>query len=108
MAAKTRLELRIDNDVVLALKGLADELGVSVNQIMNGVARWAVRNAHTGTPFRQYGEIETIEQEGVVWFGRDGDPSARTRGDISNAYIAFVLDFSDGRALIDDPRPLEE
>lgn len=108
MAAKARLELRIDNDVALALRALADEIGVSVNQLMNGVSRWCVSNANAGKPYRiGPGIYDTIEYEGAVWFGKDGEPEpgvARTGGD---GFIAFTLDFSDRRALIDGEGPSE-
>ena len=51
-ADKTRFELRFDNDVYEGVRKLADEAGVSINQLMHGLARWAVRKLRVGEPER--------------------------------------------------------
>jgi hypothetical protein len=87
---KTRFELRFDDDVFRAVQGLADKVGVSVNQLMQGIARWAVSAAHPGEFDVSNGDTHRIP--GVVWFGRD---------DVDSVPV-LELDFTERRVVRDD------
>ncbi|MCE5279945.1 MAG: hypothetical protein ABFD92_16485 [Planctomycetaceae bacterium] len=93
-----RLEVRLESDVVKSLKRLSASAGVSVNQVMQGVCRWAADHAHVGVPVPDDGGEEFVSKPmpGVIWFGRDG----RVGG--SPPSVFFGLDFSSGRAVRDD------
>jgi len=100
---KVRVELRFDPDVYEKVKTLAERADISINQLMQGVARWAGENGHIGEPhMEERDEVFSLDRPGSVWFGRnvteyeydkDGHPWPIP------AYIAFSLDFSDRRAL---------
>jgi hypothetical protein len=97
MGDKMRFELRFDADLYEALKKLADRSELSVNQLMQGVTRWAVANAHLGRPIpHSPHELETAKEPGIVWFGDDGEEDGVP---VRPWSIAFVLDFTDGHAL---------
>jgi hypothetical protein len=69
-AGKTRFELRFDDDLYARTKSLADRAGISVNQLMQGLARWFIERAQTGEPYRGTdGSVYVREQEGCVWAG---------------------------------------
>lgn len=72
-AAKTRVELRLDSDVFAKLKRLADDAHISVNQLMQGLARWAGNDGHVGEPERDSdGIVRNRPQPGCVWIGQMG------------------------------------
>ncbi len=102
---RTRLELRFDDDVYQGVKALADEVGISVNQLMQGLARWAVSAAHVGEPdFDEHGDVHTRAQAGCVWFGNVTDAEEGPDGEVHlvNSHVAFVLDFTERRVVRDD------
>ncbi|MBL4885902.1 MAG: hypothetical protein JKY95_15395, partial [Planctomycetaceae bacterium] len=70
---KTRIELRFDNDVAEKVQSLADQVGVSVNQLMQGMARWMIQYGIVGEPRKgdAEGQVMNHEQEGCVWFGKE-------------------------------------
>ncbi|WP_437192707.1 hypothetical protein [Planctomicrobium sp. SH527] len=73
LGEKSRLELRLDTPLVEQLKRLADQNGISVNQLMQGVARWAVEKLQPGEPVRNAdGHVTIREQSGCLWAGRPG------------------------------------
>ena len=45
---KARLELRFEAQLAERVKKLAEDAGVSVNQLLQGLAQWAVENAVRG------------------------------------------------------------
>jgi hypothetical protein len=74
---KVRMELRFDSDVYEGIRRIADEAEISVNQLMQGIARWAASAAHVG-------ECDLVESDGIqqwstrvhpgcVWFGTGPD-----------------------------------
>ena len=68
---KPRLEIRFDSDVYQKMQDLADKSGISVNQLVNGVMRWAVANGHAGEgTFDEHGNLDVKKQVGCVFFGR--------------------------------------
>lgn len=70
---KARLELRFDVDLFEKVKALADKATVSVNQLLQGLTRWAVKNGHVGEPVREESGILTARrQPGCLFFGRIG------------------------------------
>lgn len=74
LGEKSRLELRLDTPLVEQLKRLADQNGISVNQLMQGVARWAVEKLQPGEPIRdEDGHVTIRQQPGCLWAGRRGD-----------------------------------
>jgi hypothetical protein len=88
---KTRFELRFDADVYDSVNKLADQVGVSLNQLMQGITRWAVEHSNPGefVGGRVHDEndvpMTTRDQAGVVWFG-DQSP-------------VFELDFTERRVV---------
>ena len=98
--SRARLELRIDADVVSELQKLAERVGVSVNQLMQGIARWAVGHAHPGeADVDDHGIISTRPQLGCVWFGKDETEAEDEQGfpHLDPGYVAFSLDFTERR-----------
>ena len=108
MASKTRVDLRLDDDVHRGLKQLAEEAGLSLNQVLGGILRWANQNAHVGRPIpgEVRGMIASIDDEDVIWFGKSGqEPESDVdEGPSLDGDVVFVLDFS-GRAAV---RPSNE
>lgn len=71
---KTRFEVRFDTEVYEELRAVAERIGVSVNQLLQGLGRWAIKNPRPGDPVRQdsglvYAEKTTEAQQGAVWWG---------------------------------------
>lgn len=72
-AGKTRIELRFDDQLYKRAKDLADRAGISVNQLMQGLARWFLDRAQVGEPYRESdGSVRMRSQEGCVWAGNPG------------------------------------
>ncbi|MCE5279352.1 MAG: hypothetical protein ABFD92_01980 [Planctomycetaceae bacterium] len=93
-----RLELRLEADLARSIKKLAASSGMSVNQVMQGVARWAVDHAHAGMPVvSQDEELYTRKAVGVVWFGVEGK-----RGVGPEPHVVFAVDYSSGRVVRED------
>ncbi|MFA7238342.1 MAG: hypothetical protein WC058_15890 [Phycisphaeraceae bacterium] len=115
---KARFELRFDADLYERIKSISDQAGVSVNQFMQGVARWAADHVHFGEPHCVFGSsggvVLSDEKSGVVWFGEEGVPGEgdvvvedengqpRIEGTGELGYVAFALDFSAARAVRTD------
>jgi HicB family len=99
MKSKSRIELRFDTDLHTSIKGLADESGVSVNQLVQGVMAWAVDNAYPGLPSvgeNGPGYVESTDDVGV-WFGTSGyDDEGNPVG---GGEVVFALDFSSRRSV---------
>lgn len=86
---RTRLELRFDDSVFVGIKEIADGMQVSVNQLMQGLARWAISNAKLGDPVKSAGERGAplavkrqrgkAIQPGSVWFGTEARFAGVTR-----------------------------
>ena len=95
---KTRFELRFDDDLYTQVKNTADETGISVNQLMQGIARWAMSTVHPRSePWGQGPELLAVEHEGCVWFGRE---SGAVEDDYGNQHydkgaVYFTLDFTE-------------
>jgi len=72
---KTRFEVRFDTEVYERLRMLADQIGVSVNQLLQGLGRWAVKNPRPGDPTRTENGLVIQDdsketQLGAVWWGK--------------------------------------
>jgi hypothetical protein len=68
---KVRMEVRFDADVHKSLKKLADDGGVSINQLLNGLARWAGQKLRVGEPVKSDDGIVIGSEhvQGCYWFG---------------------------------------
>jgi hypothetical protein len=106
---KTRFELRFDAEVYDAIAQLAEQAGISVNQLMQGVSRWAVSCAHLGDPpILAAGAVENDAepQPGCIWFGRTPQPFLDEKGKkigSSAAEVYFSLDFTERRVVREAP-----
>lgn len=105
-AGKTRFELRFDEDVYAGVKKLADDSNISVNQLMQGIARWAVGCGHPGEAMisNEGHDIAERAQPGCVWFGdqEDVDVDGQGRAHRIPAMIYFMLDFTERHVIRDD------
>lgn len=125
---KVRLELRFDQDVFDGIKGLCDKAQISVNQLMQGLARWAIANAKQGDPdVSEHGVVEQQkpgeEQPGAIWFGRVAQYRMMTKSEAeaeeeecgappgtflgqrtidTKGQVFFRLDFTERRVVRDD------
>lgn len=101
MAVKERLEIRVDTDLAGALRDLSRESGISLNQLIGGICRWAVQHAHVGGVASDRGEIVTTDDAEVIWFGFDGVEDGPEDSELpAPAEVFFVLDYSAGRAVV--------
>ncbi len=73
---KYRLEVRFDPAIGAGIRKLAEQAGVSVNQLLEALAQWAVVNGQVGEPVRDgEGFLGVHEVPGVVTIARLGDYS---------------------------------
>ena len=95
MSEKVRVELRLDEDVYTKLKLLADEGGVSLNALMNGITRWASTHGTSGKPYwlGRENRVATAAEPRKFWFGDEGDDGDEDTP-ATQAHIAFELDFT--------------
>lgn len=128
---KTRFEVRFDDDVADGLRNLADRAQVSVNQLLHGLARWAIQNPRLGDPrVNPDGSVHEQDssevQPGAIWWGKtailryltgdereerirqireihgvDADPDDLTEID-SEGEVYLHLDFTERRVVRDD------
>ena len=103
---KVRFELRFDADVYEKVKGIADDAEISVNQLMQGIARWAGERAVIGEPLPVMGGHSTKPVAGCVWFA---SASSWGMGDddgegvpVCDGWPLFCLDFTDRRVIRDE------
>ena len=93
---KVRLELNFEKEIYEKIKSLADRAELSMNQLLQGITTWAIKNGHAGEPcLKEDGdlgekEINTVERQGCVWFGPAYGSEPR---------IVFTLDFTEWGAL---------
>ena len=111
MADKVRFELRFDADVHEGIRRLAEGAEISVNQLMQGLARWAVENGHVGEPARSSaGILYAKEQAGCVFFGKLGVvyteeeqlkylKVAHEDREEEPGSVVFLLDFTERRVI---------
>jgi len=101
MKQKARFETRVDPETHARLRQLADDAGVSMNQLIEGVLVWAMSKAYPGRPRihdNGPGYYDSTEDP-AVWFGFDGfKPDGEPVG---NGHVLFVLDFSPGRPIVE-------
>lgn len=105
---KVAFQVRCERETFERVKKLAEEGGVSLNQLVHGLLRWAAANGHAGEPkLRDDGKFAEVEpQEGVVYFGTpwswvdeyaskeefdSGDPSGRR---LEGGKYYFKLDYT--------------
>jgi hypothetical protein len=116
-AGKTRLELRFDSDLAETMKSFADEAGISVNQMVQGIVRWAMSKAVVGEAYRdEFGGWRVKPADGCIFFGslcqpwehsqealqyedETGKPAAKY-ADKGNVF--FALDFTERRVVRED------
>lgn len=118
MTEKVRVELRFDADVYERLKAGAEKAGISVNQLMHGIARWAGQNLELGEPRRdESGFVRSKPVPGCVFFGRLGHywneedhyhlaPGEELEGDGDPGVVHFALDFTE-RNVVREAEPAE-
>jgi hypothetical protein len=112
---KARVELRLDEDVYEGIKKLADGSNMTVNQLINGLVRWARDKGHIGEPERDdEGVLSNRRVAGVVWFGQTGYRlSIEDKHQHSEAFETeapefvkgehyFTLDFTERRVVRED------
>ena len=112
---KTRVELRIDDDVFETVRSLAEKAEITVNQLMTGLARWAGEKGQLGEPsYDRNGVVQMKPIAGVVWFGSPGSYlTEEDKEKHSNAfeedppeyYVGehiFTLDFTERRVVRED------
>ena len=100
---RTPFILRFDSEVYVAIKELAEQTGVSVNQLMEGFSRWAIRNVRAGEPVvNDIGEIVGERAErGCVWAGET--PNTVREGSVGKARgVWMFLDFTNRRVVRED------
>lgn len=102
---KARVELRIDADLMQAVQKLAEQSGLSVNQLVGGIVRGSIAEAHVGyAAVAPDGEIFVVDDEPqAVWFGRVDDVEAH-RGSADPVELWFSLNYRDSRA-VESGRP---
>ena len=101
------MQVRLDPDLHADVKDLAERSGLSVNQLAQGVLRWAVENAVPGEPKIEPGGkfVKVRDVPGCVFFGRVGtlsrdEPDDETTERVADfGRVVFGLDFS-GRGLV--------
>lgn len=91
---KTRFEVRFDDEVVEQLRSLAEKAQISVNQLLHGLARWAVQDPHVGDPIKTDDGVVRCqrpgqEQPGAIWWGKPAR-YARLMGEELDQYIKDV------------------
>lgn len=94
--------LRFDNEVYEAVKELAERAGVSANQLMEGLSRWAIKNVKVGVPIlNDDGEVigEKVEQ-GSVWAGQVVEASNANPKQKRSVWM--YLDFTNRRVVRED------
>lgn len=98
---KDRVELRLDYELNDKLKDVADEAGISVNQLVQGLLYWAIPQAHIGYPIADSSDqfIHTEKRDEMVWFGEDGKRIGPDDCPVDSCYY-FTLDFSSKRAIV--------
>lgn len=87
---KIAFPLRLDPDVMEGVRKLADDAEVSLNQLLHGLARFAVKNGFAGEPEFLDEEkrfIRVKRQPGVVAFGR---PAAKFSKEEAREYEQIV------------------
>lgn len=69
---KARVELRFEEDVFQGIRSLAEKSEISVNQLLHGLARWAVTNGMPGELVKENEFFVLRNQPGCVSFGAIG------------------------------------
>lgn len=103
--SKTRVELRLDSDLHTKIKALADEADISVNQLIQGVMRWAMRRANVGeAEMLAYDHIDVTTTPGCVWFGNHRDVVIDEDGNefLQEPELIFQLDFTERNVVRED------
>lgn len=93
------MEIRVDSEVLRSLKGLAEESGLSLNQLMSGVARWASKLGKAGRPMPDGPFVVSIDDPGVVWFGFDGHEEDEEGRETGHSDVQLVIDYSESSAV---------
>jgi hypothetical protein len=106
---KVRLELRLDAELYQRLQAVAEKTPVSINQLVQGITRWAVGKAHPGESAElgwtgQEHDVAATDTSECVWFGEyageDVEQQKQWEGE-----IYFQLDFSERRVVQEPERP---
>jgi hypothetical protein len=98
--SKTRVELRFNNEVYTKIKSIADRADISVNQLIQGLARWAGDKAVVGEPhvlgdtMDGFDVVEVRNRPGCLYFGCAPHEASGGMGK-----AIYVLDFSERYAV---------
>ncbi len=98
-----RVELRFEAEVYEGVKKLADAAEISLNQLLQGVARFAVKHGHLGEPTYDPPVVNSEAQPGCLWFGREVPETFEDGSEIFTvgAQVFFTLDFTERHILRD-------
>lgn len=95
----TSFQLRLDSRVHEKLKTEAQRSGISLNQLMRGILRWASGRIQQGRAELENRRISSSPSPERVWFGEPTrDPGMGDPGTVGRFF--FQLDFSDETALV--------
>jgi hypothetical protein len=105
LPAKVRLELRFDEDVYERIKTVAEKASISVNQLLQGLARWAGPNLFVGEPERDADGLWKVkETAGCVFVGRLGThytkDEVRVMEEEADQYGGEVRKFDSGEVYV--------
>lgn len=95
---KAVFQVRLDGDVHEKLKAAAATAGISMNQLIQGVLRWAGDHVRQGRPTLK-GKVVGEQPCGeCVWFGHVTKPMGIGERGHEGMFV-FMLDYSDRKAL---------
>lgn len=100
---RTPFILRFESDVYVGIKELAEQAGVSINQLMEGITRWVVMHARAGEPVvNEDGEvIGEVAERGCIWAGETAE-EAEVDGTGKSRGVWMCLDFTNRRVVRED------
>ena len=100
---RTRVELRFDSELHAKMKATAEEAGISLSQLIQGICNAAMHNAIHGIPDRSSGFVRAKAAEKRLFFGELGmqeseiekyDAADRDVPPDSKGVVWFGLDFT--------------
>lgn len=116
--SRTPVQIRFDPEVHQQLVAMCDKADMSFNQLINGLARWAAKNAMPGELVREGDRVLLREQPGCIsvgsvtvpwcegsidayrdYYGRDPSPNERYAVD---GNIVVIFDYTERRAVRED------
>ena len=100
---KVRIEVRFDADLAERVQKLADDSGMSVNQLMQGITRAVLDKSHVGEVDvdERNGEVSSgARTPGCMWVGEEASIyEFEGRTEMTLGWVWFWLDYSERRAV---------